>query len=393
MRLVMAAARGSATGREDRADASPDASLHLLQSLRGVAVLLVVLYHLTDLSARLWNREFLGGWFGFGWAGVDLFFVLSGFIIHYIHHRDIARPAGLGRFVKKRLVRIYPLYLLVTLSVLPLYLLGRGEAYKRTPEVILKSLLFLPQGLGKSPVITVGWSLNHEMLFYACFALLILLGRRLGRAFLGAWLGLSLGATLLVMSGSLRESAHPLLYFVLGERNLEFGLGMLCAVLVLRHRVAGARVLLGLGVAAFIAAAWATLTERLPPSSHVHIACFGLAAALAVLGAAARDQAARSRGIAWLAMFGDASYSIYLTHGVLLVMLVQIGRPWVLGGRIAAWQVQFLALAVVLVFGCAMHHWLERPLTAWLRALILPRPRALPVREAEVASRPLVSVG
>src|SRR5262249_9117978 len=104
-----------------------------IQAARGIAALLVVAFHLTGLSQRLWNQTFAGGFFAFGWAAVDLFFVLSGFIIYYVHGRDIVRPERLRPYAWRRFARIYPIYAIVTLAILPIYLAGWGEAAKRDP--------------------------------------------------------------------------------------------------------------------------------------------------------------------------------------------------------------------------------------------------------------------
>src|SRR5512133_4113793 len=85
-----------------------------LQLFRGVAALLVVLYHASIYSQEQFGRTFLAGLFLFGHTGVDFFFVLSGFIICYIHFSDIGNPTRLRDFALKRLTRVFPIYWIVT---------------------------------------------------------------------------------------------------------------------------------------------------------------------------------------------------------------------------------------------------------------------------------------
>src|ERR1700690_1319738 len=87
-----------------------------IQAARGVASLAVIFYHAGGGVALPQYVGFipLGGFFNFGHAGVDFFFVLSGFIIYFVHHRDIGHPASLPRYTWRRLTRVLPIYWVVT---------------------------------------------------------------------------------------------------------------------------------------------------------------------------------------------------------------------------------------------------------------------------------------
>ena len=93
--------------------------LELIQALRGLAALLVVMFHTTELNHKNFQQEFLFNIFAFGSSGVDFFFVLSGFIIYFIHRFDVGQRNKLKPFLLKRLIRVYPMYWLVTLALLP----------------------------------------------------------------------------------------------------------------------------------------------------------------------------------------------------------------------------------------------------------------------------------
>ncbi len=157
------------------------AKLNSLQYLRAFAALFVVLFHLGQTMARpmYFNSSTYHIPFSFGDFEVELFFVLSGFVIFLIHERDLFGAGDVKQYLLKRFVRIYPPFLIVFLSV---YLLAYFSTLRDTLPtdyfVVLKSLLLLPQdkalvgGTGAT-VIGVAWTLHYEMFFYFFFAAFI----------------------------------------------------------------------------------------------------------------------------------------------------------------------------------------------------------------------------
>jgi peptidoglycan/LPS O-acetylase OafA/YrhL len=94
-----------------------DRQIRSLQALRGVACLMVVLLHAGNWEPSTHPKTLLLAWARpFGWAGVDLFFVLSGFIITWTQERNLGRPAAVGSYLWRRLWRIYPIYLATWLA-------------------------------------------------------------------------------------------------------------------------------------------------------------------------------------------------------------------------------------------------------------------------------------
>ena len=144
-----------------------------LQIGRGIAALLVVLHHATGLVSLNGAGSFAGNFFEGGAAGVDFFFVLSGFIIFHRHAREFGQPDKLAEYGWRRLARVFPVYWIVSLAILPLYFLvpGYGIPNGTDPQVIASSLLLLPMNHG--PILFVGWTLTHELWFYLLFAGLI----------------------------------------------------------------------------------------------------------------------------------------------------------------------------------------------------------------------------
>ena len=157
--------------------------LHSIQILRAAAAMAVVLFHLGDSLARNFGL-FPSNPFPAGSDGVDVFFVISGFIMCYTTAGvDQRSPAD---FAMKRAARIIPIYYLMTLVlfavglVMP-SLLASGSA---TFEQLAKSLLFIPYERANgavAPVLFLGWTLNYEMFFYAIFTIALIVAPRFRR--------------------------------------------------------------------------------------------------------------------------------------------------------------------------------------------------------------------
>ena len=147
--------------------------------LRGLAALLVVFHHGVLQFPGLRDRY---AHFEFGQAGVDIFFVISGFVIYLASIEGRIRP---GEFVKRRIVRIVPLYWVATLALVAAAVCAPQlfATTVVTPQNVGQSLLFIPSYSAAFPdqiwpVLVPGWSLNYEMFFYGLFALGLMSGAR-----------------------------------------------------------------------------------------------------------------------------------------------------------------------------------------------------------------------
>jgi peptidoglycan/LPS O-acetylase OafA/YrhL len=229
-----------------------------IQGLRALAAFAVVLAHIVgyEFERQLGLPNPLPG-AQYGGAGVNLFFVVSGFVMVYASERLFRRTAGPQEFFLRRLARIAPLYW-VTTSIVVTYLLlhyGSLQAVKFSPQAVIASYLFIPypQADGfMAPVHGVGWTLNYEMFFYLCFCLALPLGRRRGV------IAVTFLLTGLVVLNQVWQLTPPLDYLA-RPIILEFAMGMLVA-LVLRegHRLPGilSAVLVASGVAGFFLSPW-----------------------------------------------------------------------------------------------------------------------------------------
>jgi exopolysaccharide production protein ExoZ len=343
--------------------------LRNIQALRAIAAYLVVMSHAAGLLkvAGLGVRPI-----DIGAAGVDIFFVISGFIMVHTTRDRAVTPQS---FMRNRIVRIVPLYWLVTFAVFAGAVVMPRMFNSTTGDIaeLLKSLFFIPYLKGSAniqPVVYVGWTLNYEMFFYAIFALSLFFAQRRITIVIGA---LALLVALRPLAGSVvaRFYTDPIL--------LEFAAGMLLARNYDRLPAKGGAAVLALGVAALLSVPWVFPQLILwgPGAGEqgwIHRAwIYGIPAILIVGGALMLERQGRSTGR--LLLLGNASYSIYLTH--FFVVLASRKLFEAIGPSVPLAFV-FLAATFVLValVGIAVHLYVEKTAMDLInRAFKLRRPK------------------
>ncbi len=334
-----------------------------MQALRAAACLLVVLYHALDSwGARQSPVRSADSLWPNGAAGVDLFFVISGFVMA----RSSARLAGAAdawRFAWRRLRRIVPLYWLMTGAKL-LVLAVSGAAVLPGLWQLAASLLFVPArdaaGLVR-PVLGVGWTLEFEMLFYALFATAIWRRPR------GPALALLLPPLVaLAVAGFFRGPAWPAPGARAKGLVLELWLGGAVAGWAGGRPRAGAA-LLAIGLA---------LLLSLPQPGPWRFAAWGVPAAACLAGAVALEPVAAGRVPGWLLAVGEASFSIYLLHPFLVPALAR-GLSWYAPTQAGLPALIAACLLVSASGGLLLHRWVDWPLQRYLAAW--------PARRARVA--------
>ncbi|HEX4150423.1 MAG TPA: acyltransferase, partial [Pirellulales bacterium] len=254
-------------------------------------------------------------WFLFGSRGVDFFFVLSGFVIAYVHWSDLGRSERIPRYAAKRFVRVYPVLWAVSIPMICASWLISSEylpaSWQDQFNIATTSLTLLPSQL--PPLPDVAWTLKHEVLFYALYAL-VLCRPRLGSALLLGWAALCAS----YLAGG--HDSNFLVDFLLSPYNLEFLLGVGCGWLMRNRSVPCPRLIFGLGLVGFIAAGFSYVP---PPVLHAwdpnpttggQLAGFSLSSALIILGLAQISLSRPTTVPRPLALLGNASYSIYLIH-------------------------------------------------------------------------------
>jgi peptidoglycan/LPS O-acetylase OafA/YrhL len=365
----------------------------LIDCCRGFAALLVLCQHsvYTVAKPKYFGVDPLHEVFLFGSRGVDFFFVLSGFVIAFVHWEDLGRPQRVGRYLLKRLVRVYPVLWVVSIGMIFASCLISSEympsAWQDKLNVIVTSLTLLPSQF--APLPDVVWTLKHEVLFYALYAL-VLWNPRVGLGLLLVWAGLC-GSYLTGW-----YEANFLTDFLLSPYNLEFLLGVCCGYVMRTRGVRFPRLTCALGVVGF---AVAGLLYVPPPVMHPWIPNpttgpqvfqFAVSSALIILGLAQISASSSVRPPKLFVLLGAASYSIYLIH----VPAISAGCKvlMVLDRFIPVQPLAALALVCAsgTVAGILLHWYVEQPLLKLARKLVLPDARGFGVKAPQHSPLPEV---
>lgn len=332
---------------------TPRTTLDTLQAGRAFAALVVLLFHveITLALPQYLGRE-IHPFFDMGYSGVHFFFVLSGFVIMLAHGRDVGRPETVSSFAWKRFRRIYPPLWIALLAVFPLVLLLPSVNHNAPLDVVdIVSAFALTPALHE-PLLSVAWTLRHEMLFYAVFALIIW-KPRIGLLVGGAWMALSAVLPWLGIDDWLR--------FFFTSQHLLFAFGIGAYIAFERGWVRLPLVTLLAGVGMF-AATWAVPLLKLPLNGIIGNWTFGLGAALAIAGAAALERSRHLPTPRFLAFLGEASYAIYLAHLPVIYLaceLIDETRTLrTLPAPVLFWAVSAVSLGVGVLF----HLTVEKPL-------------------------------
>jgi len=347
-----------------------------IQVLRFLAALAVVAFHAWGVAPAglKVSENAIAFVLSCGGRGVDLFFVISGFIIFYATHRSALTA---GEFLRRRVERIVPLYFFVTLAVTVLgvtlpAVFGTPDWF--TPRHILKSLAFIAFTDAETPVVYVGWSLEYEMYFYLAAALLMALTRNVWRnivVLFSALVVIGQGPGVAAAAGPYAFFADPLI--------LEFVLGVIVGMAFVNGRVewpALAAALCAVVVVLAVDPASRVITSGIPSGCLVAAAAF-----------ASRKRAAHSWFERALARLGDASYSIYLAQ-VNSVWLATIALVALIPG-ITPLPLVLAVSAVVTALGLALNILVERPALKLVRRLDLSQPdRGLTAAAADSALAP-----
>lgn len=347
-------------------------TLNSVQVLRGIAALFVAIGHIIGEMPRL--RAYAGGFdenivqFRFG---VDLFFVISGFIMVYTTcHRPRGALEG-SRFLLARFLRLSPLYWAATALtvVIGLVLPSALNHEALGADRILSSLFYLPHRNDNGdyfPIVGPGWTLNYEMFFYVIFALTFLLPWKRGLFTLVGILSLT------VLLGRIVPNAGPMLAYYSHPILLEFGFGALLgyayvqgALDRLTRWILPTALIAILWVAALHVANFADMQQR--------AFYYGVPATLLVFAAIVADRNDRSVG-GWVTLaLGDASYSIYLTH-LFVARAASIVTARLLPGC-PLWLFFIVTLLAVVIVGHLVARWVEIPMHRFTSRLTRPRPK------------------
>ncbi|NOJ43682.1 acyltransferase family protein [Bradyrhizobium australiense] len=337
-----------------------------IQILRAVAAYLVLFVHLRPLLPESSIATVLHDK---GYSGVDLFFVISGFIMVYTTSR---RKVSASEFLLNRVKRIVPLYYLTTFFVFVIAISLPFLLHSSSPDIdaLLKSLVFIPfeKSPGRIyPVYYLGWTLNYEMFFYLIFALSLSIRYEMRVALCATMI---LGLVLFGLY--IRSPSNVILHFYSQTIMLDFSLGMILALFrdqisATMHRIPVLPWLtLSLGLGLLVAFSFLPITSSVyaPPTNT--LLTFGVPAALIVMAAVGFDDV-KTRGQPWqfLQEIGNASYSIYLTHFFVVGVLNAFANYAHFSPTLRI-LVALIAIPLTAIVGIGVYRFFERPVMSIL---------------------------
>lgn len=342
-----------------------DRRLPTIQALRGVAASLVVFFHFAALFKQ-GNTSQSGGYSGglgnLGACGVDIFFVISGFIMVYTTKRKAGVKDALI-FISRRAMRIYPLYWVWTSMILLMRVAGIAQrTHRYSASYIVNSYLLIPSfnGVDYQPLLPQGWTLTFEILFYLVFCLAILAGLRSGKIMFVS----AVFAVLAILSGLL-SPASVIRQLLRQTIILEFLFGGLSAEISFRlSKISDHRTRRNLAIVLMSTGAVAlSCTIALRDPLSMRFAFYGIPAAFLVLGAGLIGEASAPRLLVYL---GDSSYSIYLTHVFFALGYHTALKHFPVLLQLPADLVIVLAATVTIALASLTYYVVERPLTKLL---------------------------
>lgn len=343
---------------------------NFIQIFRGLAAISVMLFHLDADSEMFLNHVLFN--FEYGYLGVDFFFVLSGFIITFIHLRDIEGGTNLKGFILKRSIRIFPLYWLVLMLTVLSF-----SSYPFKPWLnenwnthsvegwilIIKNVILFPLTTGEMPV-GVAWTLSYELVFYGLFAIAILFGLRFTRIALVLWI------ILIVIYSRDVIPRTTFLNVVIGGLNLEFVCGCIAAYIFIKtkHKLSIINLTICMVFVLTLFIVYLHLREFNRESLVVNCLLGAGASLIVLMGLLVEIKVNKFPKILFpLIWIGNASYALYLTHSYFNALFLKLltTNNYIESSMI--WERNTIILLVAfgsIIISLIIHNAIERPILA-----------------------------
>jgi peptidoglycan/LPS O-acetylase OafA/YrhL len=336
-----------------------------IQVLRGVAALLVVLLHLAGREMLCKNVPHVLYPFSselIGFFAVDTFFIISGFVMCTAHYNDFKIPGRIKLFIQKRFIRLFPFY---WLTCIPLLFIKHLPINSK----LFGALALVPHYANR--INTVAWTLAYELMFLMLFACCLKFSRKALPYLMGAWLVCIILGNILPL-----PEMKDLGYFntFISPYNIDFLLGIALSMLVHKTKLLPYPPFIAIGVALLLADIPLKQNGIWINGPFDHVIAISIPSALLAYGMIALEQQKDVRFPTPLVALGDASYSVYLVHYVIIDAFAttwqQIGSSY----AIIPWS---LATACVIPFVCVgVYFFVEKPLFTGLRNRIIRRTSA-----------------
>jgi len=327
----------------------PTKKVQNIQGLRGLAVLLVVFSHMLVMEGKYAQPDHvLPELFMIGASGVDLFFLISGFVMVAVTRSSFQSKINIQKFLYHRVTRIYPLYWFYSVLILGVYLAQPSlvNSSQGNQVNILASFLLIPQNV--LPLVNVGWTLIHEMYFYFVFTMLLFLPKN------SLFIGLTCWEVIVLIGSIYLPLANsPFINIYFSPLTMEFIMGAFVAIFYYNRSIQGnAKAYALMAFSTWIGGYYIfqTISGEITPSGWVRVLVFGIPSALALYAVLLYERINGTMMPKWISKTGDASYSIYLSH---VITLSLVGKIWVLFAaegylyNIMILPIMFIAVLVV----------------------------------------------
>ena len=337
--------------------------LKSIQLLRGVAAWMVVFHHVMQIFFRYKGDGWLASLFShYGAVGVDIFFVVSGFVIY---NSTIVKSASPLHFFAYRLIRIVPLYWIFTLltALLVVNFKGLIPLTRFSPEFLIQSLLFIPSlnpsGIGFIPIITIGWTLNYEMVFYFVFSFALIAPEQYRWFYVVIGIAI-LQAILPIFSNVFDFYSNKIVY--------EFLYGVLVGVFYSRKWLEKINFPMALAILCIaisvIAFSYTSHLDKSIPATIPHSGSYlstGISCALIVVALLSLENYLPQ--INPLIQLGNWSYSTYLSHIIILSISYRAMTVW----NINPYVTIFIACMAILIISYLSFVIIEKQLSFALK--------------------------
>jgi exopolysaccharide production protein ExoZ len=334
-----------------------------IQALRGVAVLGVVAYHSLTFEQKYSTGDLvLPSFFRLGQSGVDLFFVISGFVMVMVTRGRFGRNGETLRFLWGRSTRIYPTYWFYFFLAASVFLIKPEwvNAAQGHRVDLVASFLLLPSN--QLPVVMVAWSLIHELWFYVVFSLMLQLDERLLLPLLLLWGAIITSANFFVTFVDLSAAAR----IVLHPYSLEFIIGALAAIFFFSRIGRIVSAFWALSIIILLVSVGIPLLymfDVLENAGLLRAVFVGSLYGALLVSVMALEKGSRVSVPKTMRFLGDISYSVYLSH---VFVLSAIGRMWMLAGPMPGsvfdnFFVCLVMLAAVVGSGWLGYRFIEQP--------------------------------
>jgi len=336
-----------------------------IQALRGIAVLGVVAFHTLLIEKKYSGGDMLlPDFLCLGQSGVDLFFVISGFVIVTVTKGRFARSGEMMRFLWGRLTRIYPTYWIYFFLTVAIFLVKPNwvNSTQGHQTQFVSSFLLLPSN--QLPLVMVAWSLIHELWFYLVFAVLLGFHERLLLPALLLWGAIVTIVNLLITVADLSVGARIALH----PYSLEFIIGALAAIYISKEyvpKLSARSAVLIITIVLSVGLPIVYAVDVLKQERTIYVSVIiGALYGFLVMSVVMLEILNKFAIPKFLQFIGDISYTVYLSH---ILVISAIGRLWLLttpepNSLLDNMLACFTMLAVILGYGWLGYRLIERPI-------------------------------